>query len=436
MARALFFLLLTLLFLVHPTAAKAVGFSLKLIPMDIISSFASKNLSKTDQMKLVESSKARADYLEVVSNPSANKINFLVNRFNSGLYAVKVVLGERRETRMLQMDTSTGLVWTQCAPCVHCFNQSDPIFNGNQSSTYRKIPSKNSACRTPPYRRANGQCLYGLKYGRNAITQGFLSQETFWLPYKNTLVPKQNMVFGCSNDNINFNFDRLGKVSGILGMSRAPESFVKQLDNVIGGRFSYCLVGISNTKRITTSLLSFGSDAYLPSNAISTPIVPVSNNQNYYLNLNDISVAGNRIGFPPGTFSLKRDGTGGCIIDTGTVATLIAPSAYSRVIETFQKYFQPFNLRKVRSKTNQGFEVCFEMKRTFTQYPPMTFHFQAADLVVKPQFLHFFDMVANYSCVALLKGNTKTILGSMHQQDVRFVYDLKNNALNFAPENC
>ncbi|KAL6983670.1 Aspartic endopeptidase [Sarracenia purpurea var. burkii] len=50
-----------------------------------------------------------------------------MNRFNS-LYAVKVTLDTRRETRMLEMDTETGLVWTQCEPYGYCFNQSDPIF--------------------------------------------------------------------------------------------------------------------------------------------------------------------------------------------------------------------------------------------------------------------------------------------------------------------
>ncbi|KAL6999345.1 hypothetical protein U1Q18_000505 [Sarracenia purpurea var. burkii] len=416
-----------------PAKPKPTGFSLDLIPTDLISGFDSQIPNQTDRIqKLVESSKSRAHYLETISNPSASKVHLIVNRFNS-LYAVKVTLGARRESRMLEVDTATGLIWTQCQPCGYCFNQSDPIFDGRRSLTYRKLPSRHRSCRTPPYKRANGQCTYGLSYGGAAITRGVLSLETFWFPFGNSFYPKKDVVFGCSNDNQNFNFDKSRRISGIFGMSRSSESFVKQTDKVILGRFSYCLVAIANTRNATTSVLSFGSDVYVPRNARSTPFASVTSSPQYYLNLLDISVAGNRIKFPPGTFSLKPGGTGGCIIDTGTSATLIAPPAYGRVIEAFQKYFQPFNLRKLR---RSGFDVCFELRKSFNEFPSMTFHFQGGDLVVQPKYVHFFDTVANFFCVAVLKGSTKTILGSLQQQDVRFVYDLNRNVLFFAPETC
>lgn len=80
---------------------------------------------------------------------------------------------------------------------------------------------------------------------------------------------------------------------------------VQQLANMTNRRFSFFVIPFSTTNS-TTGFLGFGQD-------IDTP----GRNLHWYKYYD-----GQRIGFPPETFLLKRDGTGGCIIDSGTPATL------------------------------------------------------------------------------------------------------------------
>jgi hypothetical protein len=76
--------------------------------------------------------------------------------------------------------------------------------------------------------------------------------------YKDGVLPVPNMMFGCSNDNLDFTF-RGQKISGILGLNTTLKSLVSQLKSTIQGHFSYCLV-YSYREMEATSILRFGED--------------------------------------------------------------------------------------------------------------------------------------------------------------------------------
>ncbi|POO00419.1 Aspartic peptidase [Trema orientale] len=99
------------------------------------------------------------------------------------------------------MDTGSGLIWTQCKPCVNCF--------------MIPLPTESFHVITP----------FAVSFINASM--GDVSQ------------PERikDVVFGCSNDNQNFTFD---SISGILGLSYSPDSLATQLGKSIEKRFSYC----------------------------------------------------------------------------------------------------------------------------------------------------------------------------------------------------
>ncbi|CAK7334467.1 unnamed protein product [Dovyalis caffra] len=51
------------------------------------------------------------------------------------MFMVNLSIGEQ----LLTMDTGSNLLWVQCQPCIHCFEQYSPIFDGSKSSTYNNL---------------------------------------------------------------------------------------------------------------------------------------------------------------------------------------------------------------------------------------------------------------------------------------------------------
>lgn len=72
-----------------------------------------------------------------------------------------------------------------------------------------------------------------------------------------TIQDIDGIVFGCSNDNMNFEFEGTS-ISGIMGQIWSPDSFVMQLADFIQNRFFYCVVPYDKGWA-QPSLLTFGS---------------------------------------------------------------------------------------------------------------------------------------------------------------------------------
>ncbi|KAK9265549.1 hypothetical protein L1049_009307 [Liquidambar formosana] len=437
---ATLFLYLTAISQLHFTTSKPTGFTLKLIPRD--PSFV-ENITELERIeKLVEFTKARVHHFKSISTKNAtmdpSNIRYHVSH-DSSFYMVQAYLGAPPKEKMLLLDTGSSLTWTQCEPCTNCFPQQAPLFKPSDSSTYRNLPCEHPLCHRF-YRCVNNQCVYDISYGGGiSTTKGTVALERFTFPIGNHSVePTDNVIFGCGHNNLNFRFGVNHYITGILGMNWSPTSLFGQVFHSVSGRFSYCLV-YSSRPLTETSLLRFGNDIVVPGHNVQRTSFlpqPAIGLFHYYLNLRDISVGGQRLGFPPGTFSLRRDYTGGCFIDTGTVFSTIdqyAGNAYARVITAFANYFSRFRLERVHHGPS-GLELCYRYNRSFQQYASMTFHFQGADFTVEPTFVYFFGYQERIFCVALVRGYA-TILGAWQQQNTRFVYDVLH-ALTFAPEDC
>ncbi|KAI4996059.1 hypothetical protein ZWY2020_041157 [Hordeum vulgare] len=89
----------------------------------------------------------------------------------------------KKETQIGTRDGwSSDLVWTQCKPCVECFNQSTPEFDPSSSSTYTALPCSSSLCSDLPSSKCtSGKCGYTYTYGDSSSTQGVVAAETFTL---------------------------------------------------------------------------------------------------------------------------------------------------------------------------------------------------------------------------------------------------------------
>ncbi|KAL3733560.1 hypothetical protein ACJRO7_022996 [Eucalyptus globulus] len=93
-----------------------------------------------------------------------------------------------------------------------------------------------------------------------------------------------------------------------------------------------------------TSVLRFGEDTKLPPrrDIKSTPLSQLNISWNYYVDLMDISVGDRRLGFPPGKFDLKSNGSGRCVIDSG--AMVLQEDAYDPILHEFDEHFASFGV--------------------------------------------------------------------------------------------
>ncbi|OVA11123.1 Peptidase A1 [Macleaya cordata] len=284
-----------------------------------------------------------------------------------------------------------------------------------------------------------GKCIYQIKYANPALTKGVLSNETFtFLSDNGAPEPKKGVVFGCSNYNKNFTNFR-GEIDGILGMSYAPLSLTAQIRNEIKRRFSCCFVQSGIYPPHKTSFLRFGDDFVIKSpggNVQTTPFVRYIDKTMYALNLTDISIGNNsRIGFPPGTFALKPDGSGGCLIDSGAAISYIQTEPYQRFRQAIMQYFEQYHLRIILAE-QYHLDLCYQLPGNFNKFPSITFHFQRADLKVVPGNAFLINYQEQYFCLAMKPKKGRSRIGAMQQQNIRFVYDIGRRELSFVPEDC
>ncbi|KAK0600169.1 hypothetical protein LWI29_012448 [Acer saccharum] len=84
-------------------------------------------------------------------------------------YAGQVGIGTPPRMVWVMIDTGGGLIWTQCQPCIDCFNQDYTIFNPRTSSTYRRLPCNHYLFSGPNSRFKcvdKEYCTYDARYGR------------------------------------------------------------------------------------------------------------------------------------------------------------------------------------------------------------------------------------------------------------------------------
>ncbi|KAK0601854.1 hypothetical protein LWI29_028086 [Acer saccharum] len=361
-------------------------------------------------------------------------------------YAGQVGIGTPPRMVWLMIDTGGGLIWTQCQPCINCFNQDYAIFDPRTSSTYQRLPCNHYLCSGPNSRFKcvdEEYCVYDARYG-GGRTKGIASLDS--LVFKTMNGPDTIMsriIFGCSDDNQNFLFAERGLISGILGLNLSPESLINQIFGQSFRRFSYCMAPL--TEGLARPLyLRFADDVPQPGGVIHrTPFATGPAIKYYMLNLLDISINSHRLNFPPDTFrKIPSGATNGFVIDAGAPNTMIdqrtnGGNAYRVVMTTIMQHYDSFGLQKRNPPTTgPRYQLCYYDKPGFHQHPTMTFHFQEADYLVEGRFMYIHFDEGGFFCITILPGNGVSILGAHHQQNMRIIYDCNVNELQFYPINC
>lgn len=446
--QAILFLFLIPFFQVSfATSSKpTTGLSMRLIRRD---SLFQGNLTKSQRIKtllqLSNLNESASDMDDIHLPTSRVRETFL--------YVVETNLGTPGLPVKLIMDTGGNLIWTQCRPCQNCFPQTVPIYDSQASPTYHKLPCSHELCQGD-YRRfdcVENECVYDIRYGvvtspNSPRTKGVASFESFQFTIDDVHGTRvvDDMIFGCSNDNTNFEFSG-GQVSGILGLSLAPDSLGSQLakKGVANYRFSYCLAPFHD-ETVQHGVLRFGDDIRIPAGNIQTTnFVVTTGRYPYFMELLDISVGFHLMGFQelPDMFLIREDGAaGGCLIDSGFIIGTIdqrtpGRNAYKEVMQVFQAYYESQGLRRIIGKVVENLPLCFRKKRGFKNFLTMTYHFNGGDYVLDGKYVHYFNEEDKYFCVAL-RPSTRTIIGAWHQQNMRLIYNMNIGALQWVTENC
>ncbi|XP_048134729.1 aspartyl protease family protein At5g10770-like [Rhodamnia argentea] len=341
----------------------------------------------------------------------------------TGNYVVTIGLGTPKKDLTLTFDTGSPLTWTQCEPCVgSCYNQSEPLFNPSQSSSYANISCTSTSCSQLGRSGCSGStCLYFIRYGDQSTTAGFFATE------KLTLTPTaviDNFEFGCGENNQGL----FRGAAGLMGLSDDKISIVQQTAAKYGKYFSYCLPSSPSS----TGHLTFGKDGGASSSVSFTPLSKIPRGSQFYgISIEGISVGGNRLSIPSTVFS-----SGGAIIDSGTVITRLPPTAYSAMRDAFRTAMANYT----RAPAIGLFDTCYDFSKESTFVVPfITFSFAGGVEVNLDLSGIFYFIKASQICLAFAANRADSdlgIYGNTQQRTFDVVYDVAGGKLGFGSNGC
>ena len=347
-------------------------------------------------------------------------------------YFISVGLGTPARDLCVEFDTGSDQSWVQCKPCGDCYEQHDPLFDPEGSSTYAAVSCGARECREFGSRNcsssSDGQCRYEVSYGDQSRTVGDLARDTLALT-PTAAVP--GFMFGCGHRDAGV----FGEVDGLVDLGRGKASLASQAAARYGAVFSYCLPSSPST----VGYLTFGGAAASASaNAQFTALVAGQHDDAsfYYLNLTGISLGTTALSISPNAFSLNADGSGGLIIDSGTTITSLANAAYQQVRAAVKSLV---TLPAIDGSDSTGLGLCFALSSP-TSAPPampsMTLHFDGADMVLPVDSYMLLD--SGLWCLAMqnTSNGAMSTLGNYQQQDMHILYDVGQETLSFAPTKC
>ncbi|KAK9715787.1 hypothetical protein RND81_06G189500 [Saponaria officinalis] len=443
------------------------GLTLKMIHRDSLNSpIYLVNLTDKERMEnYIKMSKTRVKSLLGPQLPRNNKSLEFLNRNNviirptlstqSLLYLIQVGIGTfddespSSRTYYLGFDTTSDLIWTQCEGCGNnCFPQVDPLFPATRSSTYSQF--RQPYCPQSSKWR-NNRCELKMRYTDGATVLAIAAKEVFTFASEGGRSHGIRLIFGCGFNMQNFpqgnNPDN--KISGMMGMGNGFYSFMIQTRTIFNGKFSYCIQPMFGGRRDSPMYIRFGNDV-LPQQIAgmqTTPIYRDRRRLSYYLNLQGISVDTKRLDIPSNFLEINRDGSAGCVIDSGSAISTIANRAFT-VFRSAVRDFIKKNNKNVRKmkKPEMGYHLCFERYRNplTLNLPKITFHFEDnADFVIDINESFYIGVTRSRKgmvCMQFLNNTSNygglTVLGVHQQVNKRIIYDLSNNLLHFASTDC
>ncbi|URD95807.1 Eukaryotic aspartyl protease [Musa troglodytarum] len=318
-------------------------------------------------------------------------------------YLVEVELGTPKFKVVAIVDTGSDLLWANCKPCTQCYEQTPPLFDPKDSSTYRDLACDSRPCKA---------------YGNLAS-----ETITFTTTTGSNTIAIPNITFGCSHQSNGIFSNRTG---GIVGLGAGQLSLVSQLGSSIDSKFSYCLVPLSQTS--ATGKLVFG-DGSVPSGSdvLTTPLT--IKDSFYYLTLNGISVGNTNISATSPTAS----GSPNIVIDSGTMLNFLSPEMADKLGNAVKDIV---DLPVANDPEFSVFAACFHVKGSRDyKFPDITYHFQGAPLRLGPSNT-FLEVAQDVMCLATSGPADPPIFGNFAQQNHLVEFDLGAHQLSFAQVDC
>lgn len=406
-------------------SAQSNGFTVDLIHRDSpLSPFFNPSKSRFDSLRdALRRSQTRAAYFK--KRAALGSAKFVADlQVIPGEYTMKFSVGTPPMETFAIADTGSDLTWTQCAPCVRCFEQDFPLFEPEKSSSYRSLSCNSPLC-SEFFCAAGNVCRYQYSYGDQSKTVGEIATET--LALGNVSFP--NVAFGCGHQNGGTFNDA---TSGIVGLGGGPVSIITQLSKHVGGKFAYCLPS-QETLNISTHI-AFGADAVIPpdTTVVSTPLIRKDPSTFYWLALENISVENKTLkNQSPGNPGPSSREMGNIIIDSGTTVTYLPTDLYD-LLESELKQV----IKKTPVNDPQGlFKLCFQTNGVM-EMPSIVAHFTGADVELSPKGT-FILVDESVVCLTLLPATQlEPIFGNLSQVDYIVAYDLVGKTVSFKPTDC
>ncbi|KAJ4721415.1 aspartic proteinase CDR1-like [Melia azedarach] len=412
---------------ISSTEAKHEGFSIELIHRDSPKS-PFYNPNETPNQRL------RNAFRRSINRLNRFDLNFVSSDAtqadiipNSGGYLMKVSIGSPPVEILGVADTGSDLIWTQCSPCLQCFQQDAPLFDPGRSSTYKDIPCLSTQCSSLGKTSCSllgGKCQYSATYGDRSYSYGNLAIDTVTLSSTTgQSVPFSETIFGCGRAN-GGTFNR--KTTGIVGLGGGSASLITQIGTSTAGKFSYCLVPFFSENSIS-SKINFGSNGIVSGpGVVSTPLAAKDPKTFYFLTLEAISVGDKRIVFGGSSFGNSE---GNIIIDSGTTLTILPEEFNSELLSAVSSFI---NAEPVQDP-DQDFDLCYAAG-SVSQVPEITIHLTGADVKLSRSNVILSD--GEIACFIFKGSNGAAIYGNVMQGNFLIGYDTEKQTVSFKPTDC
>ncbi|KAE8775361.1 protein ASPARTIC PROTEASE IN GUARD CELL 2-like [Hordeum vulgare] len=352
-------------------------------------------------------------------------------------YVARARLGTPPQTLLVAIDPSNDAAWIPCSACVGCAPKSSPSFAPTDSPTYRPVRCGSPQCAQVPGSAScpgglGASCAFNLSYGSSTF-QAVLGQDALALEGGAVV---SSYTFGC------LRVVTGGSVppQGLLGFGRGQLSFLSQTKDTYGSVFSYCLPSYKSSNFSGTLRLG---PAGQPRRIKTTPLLYNRHRPTlYYVDMVGIRVGGRAVAVPASALASfdPATGTGGTIVDAGTMFTRLSPPVYAAVRDAFR--------RKVRAPVSAplgGFDTCYNVTRGGVRVPSVAFAFAGgagAAVTLPEENVMIHSSSGGVACLAMAAGPSSgvnaglNVVASMQQQNHRVLFDVANGRVGFSRELC
>ncbi|KAG4990632.1 hypothetical protein AAZX31_09G056100 [Glycine max] len=391
------------------------------------------NETAKDRMELdIQHSAARFAYIQARIEGSLVSNNEYKARVSPSLTGrtimANISIGQPPIPQLVVMDTGSDILWVMCTPCTNCDNHLGLLFDPSMSSTFSPL------CKTPCDFKGCSRCdpiPFTVTYADNSTASGMFGRDTVVFETTDEGTSRiPDVLFGCGH---NIGQDTDPGHNGILGLNNGPDSLATK----IGQKFSYCIGDLADPYYNYHQLI-LGEGADLE--GYSTPFEVY--NGFYYVTMEGISVGEKRLDIAPETFEMKKNRTGGVIIDTGSTITFLVDSVH-RLLSKEVRNLLGWSFRQTTIEKSPWMQ-CFygSISRDLVGFPVVTFHFaDGADLALDSG--SFFNQLNdNVFCmtvgpVSSLNLKSKpSLIGLLAQQSYSVGYDLVNQFVYFQRIDC